>query len=76
MSMKPNYFKIGLFVIIAICLLVAAIIFFGSGMLTKEKTYFETYFNGSVSGLNIGAPVEVRGVRMGQVEKIIFAGDY
>ncbi len=76
MSMKPNYFKIGLFVIIALCLLVAAVIFFGSGMFTKEKTYFETYFNGSVSGLSIGAPVEVRGVKMGQVEKIVFAGDY
>ena len=76
MSMKPNYFKIGLFVIIALCLLVAAVIFFGSGIFIKDKTYFETYFNGSVSGLSIGAPVEVRGVRMGQVEKIVFAGDY
>ncbi|MBN2588369.1 MAG: MCE family protein [Sedimentisphaerales bacterium] len=76
MSMKPNYFKIGLFVIMALCLLVAAIVFFGSGMFIKEKTYFETYFNGSVSGLSIGAPVEVRGVRMGQVEKILFTGDY
>lgn len=76
MSMKPNYFKIGLFVIIALCLLIAAVIFFGAGMFTKEKTYFETYFNGSVSGLSIGAPVEVRGVRMGQVEKITFASDY
>ena len=45
-------------------------------MFVKEKTYFETYFDGSVSGLSIGAPVEVRGVRMGQVEKIVFAGDY
>ena len=76
MSMKPNYFKIGLFLITALCLLVAAVIFFGSGMFAKEKTYFETYFNGSVSGLSIGAPVEVRGVRMGQVEKIMFASDY
>ena len=76
MSMKPNYFKIGLFVIIAVCMLIAAVIFFGSGMFIKEKTYFETYFNGSVSGLSIGAPVEVRGVKMGQVEKIVFAGDY
>ena len=75
MSMKPNYFKIGLFVIIALCLLVTAVVFLGSGMFTKEKIYFETYFNGSVSGLTIGAPVEVRGVRMGQVEKITFTGN-
>ncbi|MBN1973872.1 MAG: MCE family protein [Sedimentisphaerales bacterium] len=75
MSMKPNYFKIGVFVITAIVLIVAAIVFFGSGLFVTEKKYFETYFNGSVSGLNIGAPIEVRGVRMGQVEKIVFAGD-
>jgi len=71
--MKPNYFKIGVFIITALILIVVAIAVFGSGMFTEEKIYFETYFNGSVSGLNIGAPVEVRGVRMGQVEKIAFA---
>jgi len=73
MSIKPNYFKIGIFVIFACILIVAAIIFFGSGLFSEEKIYFETYFDGSVSGLDIGAPVELRGVRMGQVEKITFA---
>jgi ABC-type transporter Mla subunit MlaD len=71
--MKPNYFKIGVFVILACTLIVAAIIFFGSGLFTEEKIYFETYFDGAVSGLDIGAPVELRGVRMGQVEQITFA---
>jgi len=73
MSMKPNYFIIGVFVIIACTLLVAAIVFFGSGLFDEEKIYLETYFNGSVSGLDVGAPIELRGVRMGQVEKIAFA---
>ena len=73
MSIKPNYFKIGVFVIVACTLIVAAIIFFGSGLFSEEKIYLETYFDGSVSGLDIGAPVELRGVRMGQVEKITFA---
>jgi len=73
MSMKPNYFKIGVFVILACVLLVAAIVFFGSGLFSEDKIYLETYFDGSVSGLDIGAPVELRGVRMGQVEKITFA---
>jgi len=73
MSIKPNYFKIGVFVILACVLLVAAIVFFGSGLFSEDKIYLETYFDGSVSGLDIGAPVELRGVRMGQVEKITFA---
>jgi len=73
MSMKPNYFKIGIFVIVAFSLVLTAVVVFGSGLFAEEKLYFETYFNGSVSGLNIGAPMELRGVRMGQVEKITFA---
>ena len=73
MSVKPNYFTIGIFVIAACALLVAAVVFFGSGLFGEEKIYFETYFDGSVSGLDVGAPIELRGVRMGQVEKISFA---
>ena len=77
MSMKPNYFKIGLFIIAAVILLLAAIVVFGAGLFAKEELYFETYFDGSVSGLSIGAPMELRGVQMGQVEKITFArNDY
>lgn len=72
MNGNPNYFKIGLFVIIAACLTVAAIVVFGSGLFTEEKVYFETYFDSSVTGLSVGAPVLNRGVRIGQVEEITF----
>jgi phospholipid/cholesterol/gamma-HCH transport system substrate-binding protein/paraquat-inducible protein B len=71
--MKPNYFKIGLFVIIAFILIIIAVVVFGSGLFAEEKVYFESYFDGSVSGLNIGAHLENRGVRIGRVEKITFA---
>ena len=73
MSTKPNYFVIGLFVIAASILIVAAVVVFGSGLFTKERVYFETYFDSPVSGLRVGAPTEYRGVSMGQVEKITFA---
>ncbi|MHC4475241.1 MAG: MlaD family protein [Planctomycetota bacterium] len=73
MSAKANYFKIGLFVITGVVLVLVAIVIFGSGVLAEEKMYFETYFDGSVSGLDVGAPVEYRGVRMGRVEKVTFA---
>ncbi|KPK42707.1 MAG: hypothetical protein AMJ65_07245 [Phycisphaerae bacterium SG8_4] len=75
MSMKPSYFKIGSFVIAAGVLILAAIVVFGSGLFAQEKTYFETYFDDSVSGLSVGSPVELRGVRIGQVEKIAFIRD-
>lgn len=70
--MKPNYFKIGIFVIIAVILIIAGVTFFGSGLFGKDKLYFETYFDTSISGLNVGAPVENLGVRIGKVEKITF----
>lgn len=73
--MRPSYFKIGLFVIIAGVLILAAIIVFGSGLFTEKKIYIETYFDESVSGLTLGAPVELRGVRIGQVEKVAFIRD-
>ncbi|MHC4744953.1 MAG: MlaD family protein, partial [Planctomycetota bacterium] len=73
MNGNPNYFKIGLFVIIAVCLVVASVVVFGSGLFTEEKLYFETYFDSSVTGLAVGAPVLNRGVRIGQVEEINFA---
>jgi len=72
MSMKPNYFKIGIFVIIAIALIFVATIVFGAGLFAQEKIYFETYFTEAISGLNVGSPIELRGVNIGKVEKIAF----
>jgi len=74
MSTKPHYFKIGLFVICAVVMIVAAVVIFGAGMLAQDKMYFETYFDESITGLSVGSPVEFRGVRIGQVEKIGFVG--
>jgi phospholipid/cholesterol/gamma-HCH transport system substrate-binding protein/paraquat-inducible protein B len=73
MSTKPNYFKIGLFIIISVTLIVVAVIIWGAGLFTKQKVYFETYFDSTVSGLSTGATVELRGVKIGQVESIEFA---
>lgn len=75
MSMKPSYFKIGLFVILATLLILGAIVVFGSGLFNQEKIYFETYFDDSVSGLSVGSHVEFKGVRIGRVENIAFLRD-
>jgi ABC-type transporter Mla subunit MlaD len=73
MSTKPNYFIIGLFVIVSFVLILVAVVIFGSGLFEEEKVYVETYFDSPVSGLDIGAPIENRGVRVGRVEQILFA---
>ena len=72
MSTKPHYFRIGVFVIVAIALIVIAVVLFGAGLFARNKMRFESYFAESITGLTIGAPLEFRGVHIGQVESIGF----
>ena len=66
---------IGLFVLGAIALVVVAIVTLGSGKLFKRTTTAVCYFEGSVGGLNEGAPVVFRGVKIGTVKDIAFRFD-
>jgi len=70
MSKQANKTLIGVFVVAAIAMLVAAVLIFGSGKFFKEKSEYVAYFDGSVKGLRIGAPVVFRGVRIGEVQDI------
>lgn len=67
---QANVKSIGVFVIAAALLVVAAIFYFGSQDFFKEERRFVAYFDSSVNGLNIGAPVKFRGIEIGQVESI------
>jgi len=75
MGTKPHYFRIGIFVIFAVALIVIAVILFGAGLLARDEMHFESYFSESITGLTIGSLVEFRGVRIGQVEGIGFVGN-
>ena len=70
MSKRPNNTLIGSFVIGAMILLLMGIVIFGSGSLFKRTDKFVLYFDGSVKGLSIGAPVMFRGVSIGVVKDI------
>ena len=68
--MKRHAFLVGAFVLLALVLVVA-------GVLTLNKSGWFTprhqaviYFDDSVKGLYIGAPVTFRGVKMGEVTRI------
>ena len=75
MSKPVNKTMIGLFVAGAIALIVVAIGVLGSGKLFKESTPYVMVFEGSVKGLNVGAPVVFRGVKIGTVSSIRLRGD-
>ena len=71
MDERKRYFRLGLFVS---CLSSAwpAILFVLGGRALFQPTFtFETYFDKSVAGLEIGAPVRFRGVPLGQVMEIM-----
>jgi paraquat-inducible protein B len=69
-SARGNPLLIGGFVVGAAVLAAAAAILFGSGRLFESRTRFVSYFDGSVQGLDVGAPVIFRGVQVGDVESI------
>jgi phospholipid/cholesterol/gamma-HCH transport system substrate-binding protein/paraquat-inducible protein B len=71
MQESKRYLRLGLFVF-ATLLLTAAVLFVMGGRSLFEPTYtFETYFNQSVDGLDIGSPVKFRGVPLGTVTDIL-----
>ena len=70
MSTKVSPTLIGAFVIGAVALLIVAVIAFGSGRLFRQTRDFVLYFDNSVNGLRVGAPVKFKGVEVGSVKDI------
>ncbi len=61
---------VGIFVLGGLALFIAGLILLGSGKIFTNSLKYTMYFDGSVSGLSIGAPVVFRGVPMGSVTRI------
>jgi len=72
---NPNYFRLGVFVLAAIGVLIAVILIFGGGKIFQRSFMVETYLKQSVTGLDTGAAVRFRGVKVGQVTMIGLSGD-
>ncbi len=70
MSKKANSTRIGAFVILSFVLLVTGIIIFGGGQLFTSKDTAIVYLEGSLQGLNVGAPVTYRGITIGEIKEI------
>jgi paraquat-inducible protein B len=70
MSRKANPTLVGAFILGAAALAVAGVAIFGSGSFLRAQPRVVAYFEGNVRGLNVGAPVNLRGVPIGQVTEI------
>ncbi len=71
MAKQANRKLIGGFVVLAVGILAASVVIFGSGDLFKEKREYVMYFEGSVKGLSVGSPVLFNGVQVGVVKRIV-----
>ena len=76
MPAKPNYFKIGAFVMSAAAIAIVAVAALGGGSLNRrEEAELVTYMDSSVETLEVGSPVKLRGVRVGHVKEIAFSSE-
>ena len=70
MSKRANPTAIGVFVVVALALAVVGVITLGGMQIFKKELPFVMFFDGDLGGLDVGAPVEIRGVKIGVVTKI------
>jgi paraquat-inducible protein B len=70
MSKKANATTIGIFIVTGVALAVIAVLVLATGRLFARHEKFILYFDSSLKGLNLGAPVKARGVTIGSVAEI------
>lgn len=73
MSKPINNFKLGLFTLGGLALLIAGLLAFGARNYFQATSTYETYIAGDVTGLTVGSAVELRGVNVGKVTGIDFS---
>jgi paraquat-inducible protein B len=75
MAKQANRMMIGGFVVLAVIIMAASLVVFGSGKFFQKTNKYILYFNESVNGLNVGAPVLFQGVPVGSVTSITLEAD-
>lgn len=70
MSERTSSVLVGAFVVGALVIAVAGALFFAGSGLGGQRSKFVMVFDGSLRGLNVGAPLALRGVTIGQVTDI------
>ncbi len=76
MAKQINKTFIGGFVISTIAILVAGVILLGGGGMFKQTYKYVMFFEHSVKGLSVGAPVVWSGVEVGSVHSIVLEVDF
>lgn len=75
MAKQANRMMIGGFVVLAVIIMAASLVVFGSGKFFKKTVACVMYFDEPVKGLSVGAPVLFQGVQIGSVTNITLQVD-
>jgi paraquat-inducible protein B len=70
MSARTHARAVGIFVLGAVAVVLAAVLALSSGNWLARRDRLTVYFPGSVKGLSQGAPVTFRGVKVGEVHDV------
>ena len=76
MAKQANRMMIGGFVVLAVIIMAASLVVFGSGKFFQKTNKYILYFDESVNGLSVGAPVLFQGVQVGSVTSITLQADF
>ena len=75
MATKTNPAKVGLFVVCSVLAGIVCLFWAGVSLANRPRVPRVTFFDESVQGLDVGAPVKMRGVTIGQVKDVTIAPD-
>ncbi|MDE1940307.1 MAG: MCE family protein [Alphaproteobacteria bacterium] len=72
METKANYVAVGAFVLVCMLGLVIALLWLAGLQYNQEFAYYQTNFNGPVTGLGKGTTVRYNGIDVGRVDSLKF----
>lgn len=75
MTTQPNKRLIGIFIVLAFVLLTGTFVLIKRDVWSTRTTKYVMYFEGSVKGLSVGAPVVFNGVPVGRVTSVTLAAN-
>ncbi len=70
METRANYVMVGSFVLVVLAGIFVSILWLAHTQFNQQLVNYDIYFTGSVTGLSVGAPVNLNGVQIGRVTKI------
>jgi len=72
METRANYIAVGVFVLTCVIGLVVAVLWLAGTQYNQEYAYYQTFFNGPVTGLGKGTITRYNGIEVGRVTELAF----